>query len=190
MPPFLRIGQDDNFVFPIVLKNTNLVEEVEILLSVKFRCILLSGFRGEDENVSANQRLGRQSCFSNQLKEKHKRGRGRWDLASCKVSLNSVQQLQRRRQKSQPIRGRGGHLVIPISPKNTHLVKHVEILLHVKFLWILFSCGRGEVENVSANQRLGWPSCFFERSEKRKLGRVRWDLASCQVSLDSVSAIS
>ena len=32
----------------------------------------------------------------------------------------------------------------------------------------------------------GWPSCFSVRPEKHKLGRGRWDLASCQVSLNSV----
>ena len=87
---------------------------------------------------------------------------------------------------SQPIRGQGGHLVFPIRPKNTNLVEGVEILLPVKFHWILFSGFREEVENVSANQRPGRPSCFSDRPEKHKLGRGRWDLASCQVSLNSV----
>ena len=45
-------------------KNTILVEDVEILLPVKFRCIPFSGFRGEVENVSANQRPGRPFCYS------------------------------------------------------------------------------------------------------------------------------
>ena len=87
---------------------------------------------------------------------------------------------------SQPIRGRGGHLVIPISPKNTNLVEDVEILLHVKFRWIRFSGFREEVENVSANQRPGRPSYFSDRPEKHKLGRGHRDLASCQVLLKSV----
>ena len=87
---------------------------------------------------------------------------------------------------SQPIRGQGGHLVFQIGPKNTNLVEGVEILLPVKFRWIPFSGFRGEVENVSANQRPGRPSCFSDRPEKHKLGRARWDLASCQVSLNSV----
>ena len=39
-------------------KNTNVVEDVDILLSVKFRWIPFSSFRGKVENVSANQRLG------------------------------------------------------------------------------------------------------------------------------------
>ena len=87
---------------------------------------------------------------------------------------------------SQPIRGQGGHLVFPIGPKNTNLVEGVEILLPVKFRWILFSGFRGEVEHVLANQRPGRPSCFSDRPKKHKLGRGRWDLASCQVSLNSV----
>ena len=87
---------------------------------------------------------------------------------------------------SQPIRGQGGHLVFQIGPKNTNLVEDVKSLLPVKFRWIPFSGFREEVENVSANQRLGRPSCFSDRPEKHKLGRWRWDLASCQVSLNSV----
>ena len=77
---------------------------------------------------------------------------------------------------SQPIRGWGGHLVFPISPKNTNLVEDVEILLTVKFRWIPFSGFREEVENVSANQRPGRPSYFSDRPEKHKLGRGHWDL--------------
>ena len=75
-----------------------MVENVEILLPAKFRWIPFSGFRGEVENVSANQRPGRPSCFSYRP-EKHQLGRGHWDLASCQVSLNSVQRFQRRSRK-------------------------------------------------------------------------------------------
>ena len=87
---------------------------------------------------------------------------------------------------SRPIRGQGGYLVFQIGPKNTNLVEDVEILLPVKFHWIPFSGFKGEVENVSANQRPGRLSCFSDRPQKRKLGRGRWDLASCQVSLNSI----
>ena len=66
----------------------NLVEDVEILLPIKFRWIPLSVFREEIKNVSANQRPGRPSCFTDQP-EKHKLGRGHWDFASYQVSLNS-----------------------------------------------------------------------------------------------------
>ena len=87
---------------------------------------------------------------------------------------------------SQPIRGQGGHLVFPIGPKNTNLVEDVEIMLPIKFRWIPFSGFREEVENVSANQRPGRPSCFSDRPEKHKLGRGRWDLPSCKVLSNSV----
>ena len=59
---------------------------------------------------------------------------------------------------SQPIRGQGGHLNFSIDPKNTYLVEDVEILLPVEFHEIPFSGFRGEVENVSANQKPGRPS--------------------------------
>ena len=86
-PPYK--DQGGNLVFPIGPKNTNLVEDVEIMLCDKFRWILFSGFREEDENVSANQRPGQSSCFSDRH-EKHKLGRRRWDHAFCQVSLNST----------------------------------------------------------------------------------------------------
>ena len=88
---------------------------------------------------------------------------------------------------SQPIRGQGGHLDFPIGSKNTNLVEGVEILLPVKFRWIPFSGFREEVENVSANQRPGRPSCISDRPEKHKLWTGRWDLPSCQVLLNSVN---
>ena len=47
-------ARDGHLVFQIVSKNTNLVEDIEILLPVKFRWILLSGFRGEVKNVKVN----------------------------------------------------------------------------------------------------------------------------------------
>ena len=186
LPPFWGISQGEYFCLLIGPKNTNLVEDVEILLPVKFRWIPLSSFRGEVENVSANQRPGQPSCFSDRP-EKHKLGRGRWDLASCQVSLNFIQRFQRRSWKClSQSEARAAILFFRSTQKNTNLVEDVEILLPVKFRWIPFSGFREEVENVSANQRPGWPSCFSDRPEKHKLGRGRWDLASCQVSLNSV----
>ena len=72
---------------------------------------------------------------------------------------------------SQPIRGQGGHLVFPTGLKNTNLVEGFDILLSVKFRRIPFSGFREEVENVSAHQRPGRPSCFADRPKKHKLGR-------------------
>ena len=97
-------------------------------------------FRGEIENIAANQRPGWPSCFSDRP-EKHKLGT---------------------------------------------VVQAIEILLPAKFRLISSSCFRGEVENVSANQRLRRSSCFSDRPEKLKLGSRPWDLASCQVPLNSV----
>ena len=93
---------------------------------------------------------------------KHKLGRGHWDLASCQVSLNSVQRFQRWSRKClSQSEARAAILFFWSARKNTNLVEDVEILLPVKFRWILFSGFREEVENVSANQRPGQPSCFF-----------------------------
>ena len=159
-------GQGGHLVFPIGPKNTNLVEDVEILLPVKFPWIPFSSFRGEVENVSANQRPWRTSCFSDRP-EKHKLGRGHWDLASCYVSLNSVQLFKRRSRKClSQSEARSAILFFPIGPKNTNLVEDIEILLPVKFHWILFNGFRGDVENVSTNQRPGRPSCFSRSARK------------------------
>ena len=46
-------GQGGHLDFPIDPKNTNLVEDVKISLSVKFRWIPISGFREEVENVKS-----------------------------------------------------------------------------------------------------------------------------------------
>ena len=133
-------------------------------------------------------RPGQSSCFTDRP-EKHKLGRGRWDLASCQVLLNSVRRLQKWRSRKclSQSEARATILVFfSISPKNTKLVEDIEILLPVKFRWIKFSGFKEEVENVSANQRPGWPSRFSERPEKHRLGRGHWDLAPCQVSMNSV----
>ena len=94
---FDRSARTENSVYSSAWK-TNLEEDIEILLPVEFRWIPFCGFREEVENVSDNQRPGRPSCFSDQ-REKHKLGRGLWDLASCQVSLNSFQRFQRRSRK-------------------------------------------------------------------------------------------
>ena len=152
-----KFGQDGKFIFRYInarififirkkkLKkstdrpeNTNVVEDVEILLPVNFRWIPFSGFRCKNEIVSANERPGRPFSY------------------------------------------------FLIGPKKQKIGRDVDILLPVKFRWIPFNSLRGEVENVSANQRPGRPSCFFQSTRKHKLGRGHWDLASCQVSLNSV----
>ena len=97
-------------------------------------------------------------------------GKRCWDLASCQISLNPVQHFQRRSQNVSANHGSWRpSFFLPIGPKNTDLVKDVEILLPVKFHRILFSGLGEEVENVSANQRLGRPSCFSDQPENTNL---------------------
>ena len=57
-------------------------------------------YRAPEYNVPPflTDRPGRQYLFTHRP-EKHKLGRRRWDLASCQVSLNSVQRFQRRSRK-------------------------------------------------------------------------------------------
>ena len=130
-------------------------------------------------------RSARVVIFINSSAWKTQLGRRCWDLASCQISKNSVQQFQRSQKCLSQSWAMVAIFFLPIGPKNTDLVKDVEILLPVKFRRILFSGFREEVENVSANQRLGRIFCFSDRPEKHKLGRGRRDLASCQVSLNS-----
>ena len=100
-----------------------------------------------------------------------------WNIVACDVkqpiSLTQFRSAvsEEKSKMLQSIRGKGGHLFLPIGPKNKNLVEDVESLLPDKFHWILFSGFRGEVENVSANQRPGRPSCFSDRPEKHNLGR-------------------
>ena len=57
-----------------------------------------SHFGTQKNYATTTQRLGWPSCFSNRP-EKHKLGRGLWDLASYQVLLNSIQRFQRRSRK-------------------------------------------------------------------------------------------
>ena len=124
-----------------------LVEDVEILLPVKFRWNLFSGFRGEVENVSANKRPGRPFCFSNRP-EKHNLDRGCWDLASCQVFVEFRSAVSEEKSKmSQPIRGQGGHFVFSDRPKKHKL-------------------GRGHWDLASCQDLLNSVQRFQRRSRK------------------------
>ena len=128
-------GQGGHLLFPIGRKNTNLVEDVEILLPVKFYWIPFSNFWAEVENVSANQTPGRPSCSSDQPRKSTNLVEDVEILFSC--FLSSFVEFgslfsEGKSKMFQSIRGQGGHLVIPIGPKNTNLVEDVEILLPVK----------------------------------------------------------
>ena len=115
--------------------------------------------------------------------KKHKLGRGRWVLASCQVMSNSVQWFQRRSRKCLSQSEARAAILFFWSARKTQF--------RYRMLWSCFLSSFVEFysavpENVSANQRPGWPSCFSDRPEKHLLGRGHWDLASYQVLLNSV----
>ena len=143
-------GHGGHLVFPIGPKNTKLVEDVEFLLPVKLRWIPFSGFRGEVENVSPNQRPGRPSCFFSIGPKNTTLVEDVEILLPVKFFEFRSAFSEEKSKMSQPIRGQGGDLVFPIGPKNTNLVEDVEILLPVRIRWIPFSAFRGEVENVKS----------------------------------------
>ena len=179
--------QGGHFVFfPICLKNTNVVEFIESLLPVKFCWIIFSGFRGKVENVAANQRPGRPFCFSDQP-EKHKLGRGRWDLASYQVSSNSFHSFRGEVENvsANQIPGRPSCFFFPICLKNTNVVEGIESLLPVKLLNSVQRFQRRSKKCHSQSEARA-AILFFRPAQKHKLGRGRWDLASYQVSLNSV----
>ena len=61
-------GQGGHLVFPIGPKNTNLVEDVEILLPVKFRWIPFSGFKGGRKCISQSEARSAILFFRSALK--------------------------------------------------------------------------------------------------------------------------
>ena len=75
-------------------KTKHLVEDIKILVPVRFRWILFSGFRYV-KNIAANRKQGPPFCFFFLIGQKHKLCRGRWNLASYQVSLNSCQRFKR-----------------------------------------------------------------------------------------------
>ena len=118
------------------------------------------------ENVSANQRPRRPSFFRSAPKHEH--GRGRWDLSSCQISMNSVQRFKKRSRKCLS-QSEARAAIVYFGSKNTNLVEDVEILLPVNFRWISLVGDRGEIENVSTNQRRGRQSSFSDRPENTNL---------------------
>ena len=98
--------------------------------------------------------------------EKHKLRRGRWDLAFCQVSLNSIQQIQRRSRKClSQWEARTAISFFDRPEKHKHGRRRWG-LASVKIHLIPFSSFRGEVENVSANQRPGRLACFYSIGPK------------------------
>ena len=76
-----------------IVPNTNLVDDVKIMLPVKF-CWSPFGSCNEEVKCISQSEAERTSWFSDRS-EKCKRERGRWDFAYWQVSSNSVQWLQK-----------------------------------------------------------------------------------------------
>ena len=162
-------------------KNINLVEDVEILLSVKFLWIPFSSYKLKEKSKMSQQLRGQGghlvfwSAKNKHLVEILLHVKFRWIPFSGFREVENVSANQRTGQPS----------CFPISPKNTNFAEDVEILLPVKFPLISF----WEVENVSANQRPSRPPCFSGRPKIHKLSRGPWNLTSCQVSLNSIQRL-
>ena len=198
VPPFYRSTRGP-FLFTDRPKNTHSVEEVKILLPVKFRWIYFSSFRGEVENVSANQRPGGHLVFRSARKKNLVEDveillpvKFRWIYFSSfrgeveNVSANQI--LFSARPAGQPSCISDQPEFFGSVRKNMNFVEDIKILFPVKFHGIPFSGFRGEVENVFANLWWEQPFCFPDRPEKHNLVedveillpvKFHWILFSC-----------
>ena len=131
---FWRIGQGCYFYLLFDPINTNLVEDVEILLPVKFRWIPFSGFRGKVK-IRPSQSEARAAILFfwsartlvKDVENSSFRGEvenvsanlveGIEILLSVKFRWIPFSGLEEKSKMSQPIRGQGGHLVLPIGRK-------------------------------------------------------------------------
>ena len=136
-------GQGNYLVFPIGQKNTNLVEDIEILPPVKFRWILFNGLRkkvkslkvyaGRTEDGGGAMIIAHVSLASCELKLE-----ANWiELASCKVMLKSLQRFWRRSRVKSLRRDGGGRVVqkAPLSLQSRfakNRVNSLKIMLNVK----------------------------------------------------------
>ena len=117
---------------------------------------------------------------------KQKLGRGRWDLAFCQIAVNSVQKFQRKSQKClSQSEARAAILFFFWSARNTKPLKRT--------LWSCFLSSFVEFRTAVSESKKTQPIrdwrghlVFSISSKKRKLGRKRWDLASCQFAVNSV----
>ena len=178
-------GQVGDLVFQMGPKNTNMVEDVKILLPVKFRWMPYSCFRGEVENDSSNQRSERPSCFSDRP-QKHKRGRGRWILLLVKfhwIPFSGFREVENVFHSA-------------VSESRKYLTQsEARAAIFFADRHQIHKLGRGRWDLVSSQVSLNSVQWFQRRSRKclvfwsapkHKLDRGRWDLASCQVALRSL----
>ena len=131
-------------------KTQTWLEDVKILLPVKLCWIPCSGFQRRSRKCLSQSDATAAILFFRSARKTQTWLRA---LRSCFLSRFVEFRSAVSEEKSkmyQPIRGKGGHLVFPIGPKNTNLIEGDEILLTVKFRWIVFSRFREEVENAKS----------------------------------------
>ena len=178
--------QDGHLFLLTSPKNTNLVEDVEIVLPVNFYWIPFGSFREEVKNVSANQRPGRPSCFSDQ-KMTNKRMvvdieillpvkfrlipfsgfRGEVENVSANQRLRWPSCLSHRPEKHKLDRGHWDCVSCQIS--------------------LNFTAVAEKESKIYQPIRGGGGHFVFKIGLKRhKLGRGCWDIASCEVSFNSI----
>ena len=180
------IGQGGHFVFSDPPEKHKLGWGRWDLASYQVSSNSFHSFRGEVENVSVNQRLGRQYCFFPICLKSTNVVEGIESLLPVKFCWIPFRGFYREVENVSANQRPGWPFCFSDRPKKHKLGRKRWDLPLIKFHWIQFSGFRGEVENVSANQRPGRPSCFSDWPEKHKLGRGRWELASCQDLLNSI----
>ena len=112
------------------------------------------------------------SCFSHPP-EKNKLGRGRWDLASCQVSLNSIQRFQMRSRKCLSQSKTGAAILFSDRPEKHKLGRGRCDL--ASFQVSLNSVQRFQKRSKKylSESEAGRPSCFSDRPEKHKRVQAR-----------------
>ena len=144
--PFRSKG--GHLVFPICLQNTNLVDVSCYLSNFVEFCPA-----GSEKKSKMSQQIRDQGShlvfpIGPKKKKKQKLGRGRWDIDSCQISLNSVQRFQKSQTRLSQSESR---VTILFFWSAQNFVEDVEILFPVKFRWI-----SGRSENRMVAQASEW----------------------------------
>ena len=119
-------------------------------------------------------------------RKKTKLGRGRWDLASCQVSLNSIQRFQRRSRKCISQSEARAAIFFSDRPEKHKLGRGCWDLASCQVLLKSVQWFQSRSRKCLSQSEARAAILFFRSARKHKLGRGRWDLASCQVLLNSV----
>ena len=136
------------------------------LASCQLQLNSVQWFQRKSRIISANERPGGHFlfCFSDQPEKKTKLSRGCWDLASTKLSLNSVQRFQRRsRQCLSQSKVRESILFFRSAQKTQTWYRTLRSCFLSSFVEYRSAVSEEKSKNVSANQNPGRPFCFSDR---------------------------